>query len=168
MHWHIVIFLVLTHLFTPPAQAADAPRNAVAFALGVTYPISLSASPLGLSPSTQTGIRFSRVMQKPWSGMVEGGMSTPFGAFLPSLYVAAGPAQAVSAKTLIGESVTWRYTPSYGNAPSSHVFGIGVAPLLRLDWGGLTVPAGLACTVSTPSICSVSVGVRLIPKIYAW
>lgn len=169
MRWHIVIFLVLTSLFTSSAQAADSPpRNAVLLVLGATSPIGLTGTPFGLPPSGQTGLRVARRLGKPLSWMVEGGMSTPFTAFTPSVYVATGPGLSVAPKTTIGFGVAWQMTPSFANAPASHRLGASLGPMMGFDWGAALFPIGLSCPVSSPSACSASVGVRVLPKIHAW
>jgi hypothetical protein len=166
MHRSLVILFLFALTLIPSRALADPPKTTVTFAQGVTLPIALSSEPFGAPPSISEGVRVSRgVGSGAWSWMGEAGISTPFTAFTPSVYATTGPAQAFSKTFLLGEGISWKWTPSYGGAPASQALGVAVAPLFRVSFGSVTLPLGFACSVSATPTCSGSVGAKFLIKL---
>jgi hypothetical protein len=151
--------------FGTNAFAADQIKTNVFFVHGVTFPVGFS-EPFGLPPSLSEGVRVSRAIKLPgWLWMGEAGIGTPATTFLPFLYATTGPSQILTDRLLLGESVAWKYTPSYGEAPSSQTLGLAVAPIWRVDFGSLTFPIGVGCSLSGHPTCSSSLGAKLLVRL---
>lgn len=161
--WRFLVLLAASTVFTSNAFANPVIRTNVFFAQGFVFPVGLSPAPLGLPPSISEGVRVSRGMKlEGWSWMGEAGVSTSFTAVVPSVYVTTGPAQVLTDRFLLGEGISWKYTPSYAGAPASQTVGVALAPLFRVDFGSLTFPIGVGCVVSSTPTCSASIGAKFL------
>lgn len=154
------LFLAFIFMITSPDAAADQSKTSIFLTQGVTFPIGFD-EPFGGALGVSEGVKISR-----GAWMVECGLGTSFTTFTPSLYVASGPAQALTKNILLAEGLSAKFVPSYGDLPASTGFGVSLTPIFLTKSGSVGTTVGVSCMViGTPPSCGAALTVKSSLKV---
>lgn len=151
------MFLISCLLMWVPrsAMAEDEPKTSWAAVNTVTQPFGLSNPIFGAPTKLSLGLAAKRkVGAMPW--VVEAGIGSSLTEFQPGVYAILGPSQKLTPAVSLGEKLTWRGSPRYGDHEAVQALGLSVGPIFPTRFGALGLSVGFSCTATEDPACGGS------------
>ncbi len=151
------IFLVATTLTLLTTATVEAKPNIVAgVSEGLVVAFPQSGGVAWRPPATIFSLGLVVPMGEKWLWYLDLGLKTRNDVFNPAPQIVLGPGLRITSRVSVWLTVMYRYTPSYGGAPDTHITSLAIAP-------GITITPGVALLVGLSGGVNVSAG-KAVPE----